>query len=159
MIKKIKGKFETNYPTEQQIRKYKRHGSEFVEDIKCIYAHECIIAPVIMHCTVSTPKKITFRSKLGFTQYDLTLHKERSVLKSVMDASEGEHMQTQYSVLANRIYLNFHDYKIAVEADEKVHKDRNIDHEIKMQKVLEKGFSCEFIRINTKMLLKTQMSK
>ena len=25
--KEIKGKFETNYPTEQQIRKYKRHGS------------------------------------------------------------------------------------------------------------------------------------
>ena len=38
--KEIKGKFETNYPTEQQIRKYKRHGSEFIEGIKFIYAHE-----------------------------------------------------------------------------------------------------------------------
>ena len=28
--KEIKGKFETNYPTEQQIRKYKRHGSELI---------------------------------------------------------------------------------------------------------------------------------
>ena len=29
--KEIKGKFETDYPTEQQIRKYKRHGSEFTK--------------------------------------------------------------------------------------------------------------------------------
>ena len=30
--KEIKGKFKTNYPTEQQIRKYKRHGSEFIKN-------------------------------------------------------------------------------------------------------------------------------
>ena len=41
--KEIKGKFETNYSTEQQIRKYKRHGSEF------IYDHECIIIPIIIY--------------------------------------------------------------------------------------------------------------
>ena len=32
--KEIKGKFETNYSTEQQIRKYKRHETEFIKDIK-----------------------------------------------------------------------------------------------------------------------------
>ena len=47
--KEIKSKFETNYPTEQQIRKYKGHGSEFIKDIKSMYVHECIIIPVIMH--------------------------------------------------------------------------------------------------------------
>ena len=41
--KEIKGKFATTYPTEQQIRKYKRHGSEFIKEIKFVYAHECII--------------------------------------------------------------------------------------------------------------------
>ena len=74
--------------------------------------------------------------------------KEQSVLKSVMDAFEGENMQTQYSDLGYRIDLYFHDYKLAVEVDEKGHKDRNIDHEIKRQKALEKELSCEFIRIN-----------
>ena len=59
--KEIKGKFQTNYPTEQQIRKYKTHGSEFIENEKFMYAHECIIKPVIMH-RVSTPKSIDFRS-------------------------------------------------------------------------------------------------
>ena len=63
-----------------------------------------------------------------------------------MDAFEGENVQTQYSVLGYRIDLYFHDYKLAEEVDEKGHKDRNIDHEIR-QKALEKELS-EFIRIN-----------
>ena len=98
IYKEIKGKFETNYLIEQQIRKYKQHGSEFIQDINFMYAHECIIIPIIMYCRVSTPKTIEFKSKVGFNQYDITLTKEQSVLKSVMNASEGENMQTQYSV-------------------------------------------------------------
>ena len=42
----------------------------------------------------------------------------------------------------------FHDYKLAIEVDENGHEDRNIDHEIKRQKAIEKGLGCEFIRIN-----------
>ena len=61
------------------------------------------------------------------------LTKEKSVLKSVMDAFEGENMQTQYSVLGYRIDLYFHDHKLTIEVDEKGHKDRNIDHGIKRQ--------------------------
>ena len=49
-----------------------------------------------MDCTA--PTAIEFRSKLGFNQYNIILTKEQSVLKSVMDAFEGENMQTQYSV-------------------------------------------------------------
>ena len=56
-------------------------------------------------------------------------------------------MQTQYSFLGYRIDLYFHDYKLAIEVDEKGHEDRNIDHEIKRKKALEKELSCEFIRI------------
>ena len=59
-----------------------------------------------------------------------------------------KYKQTQYSVLGYRIDLYFRDYKLAVEVDKKGHKDRNIDHEIKIQKALEKELRCEFIRIN-----------
>ena len=52
-----------------------------------------------MYCRVSTPKSIEFKSKLGFNQYEITLTKEKSVLKSVIGAFEGENMQTQYNVL------------------------------------------------------------
>ena len=65
-----------------------------------------------------------------------------------MDAFERENMQTQYSVLGYRIDLYFHDYKLAIEVCEKGHEDRNIDHEIKRQKAIEKELGCEFIRIN-----------
>ena len=57
-------------------------------------------------------------------------------------------MQTQFSVLGYKFDLYFHDYKLAIEVDEKVYKDKNIDPEIKRQKVLEKELGCEFIRIN-----------
>ena len=65
-----------------------------------------------------------------------------------MNAFEGENMQTQYSVLVSKIDLYFHDYKLAIEVDEKGYKDKNIDHEIKRQKALEKEIVFELIRVN-----------
>ena len=99
-----------------------------------------------MHCRVATPKSIEFRFKLGFNQYDITLTKEQTVLKSVMGPREN--MQTQYRVLGYRIDPYFHDYKLAIEVGEKYHKDRNIDHEIQRQKALQKELGCKFIRID-----------
>ena len=61
--------------TKQQIKKYKTHESELIKDKIFMYAHEDIITPTTMHCRVSTPKTIEFRSKLGFNQYDITLSK------------------------------------------------------------------------------------
>ena len=75
-----------------------------------------------------------FRTLLGFRENDMMLTKEQSVLKLIMDAFEGENMQTQYSVLGYKIDLYFHGYKLAIEVDEKGHKDRNIDLEIKNKK-------------------------
>ena len=48
-----------------------------------------------------------------------------------MDTFEGENMETQYSVLKYEIDLYLHEYKLAVEVDEKGHKDRNSEHETK----------------------------
>ena len=62
-------------------------------------------------------KTIEFKSKLEFNHNDITFTKEQSVLGSVMDAFEGENMQTQYRVLGYKIDLYFHDYKIAIEVD------------------------------------------
>ena len=45
--KEIHGKCETNNPTEQQTRKYKRHGLEWLKGDKYMYAHERIITPKI----------------------------------------------------------------------------------------------------------------
>ena len=87
-----------------------------------------------------------FRILLGFRENDIMLTKEQSVLKSVMDAFEGENIQTQYSVLGYRIDLHFYDYRLAIEINEKGNKDRIIDHEIQRQKTLEKELGCQFVR-------------
>ena len=47
-------------------------------------------------------------------------------------------MQTQYSVLGYRTDLYFHKYKLAIEVDELGHNDRKIDHEIQIQRALER---------------------
>ena len=70
--------------------------------------------PRIMHYRVSTPNSIEFRSKIGFNQWDITLTKEQSVIKSVMDAFEGENVQTQYSVLGYKTDLYFHDHRLTI---------------------------------------------
>ena len=51
------------------------------------------------------------------------------------------------TVLGYRSNLYFHDYKLAVAVDEKGHKDRNIDHEIKRQKALEKELDFNIYKV------------
>ena len=73
----------------------------------------------------------TFRTRLGFKQYDVILTKEQSVLTKIMISFEGGNMQTQYNVAGCWIDLYFHVYKLAIETDENGHSGRNIDCEIK----------------------------
>ena len=86
-----------------------------------------------------SPKAIEFRSKLGFSQYDITLKKETSVLKSIMDIFKAEDMENQYSVLNYRIDLYFHDSKLTIEIDEKGDQDRNQDYETQREELIKKG--------------------
>ena len=73
---------------------------------------------------------------------------EKTRLDSVKNAFEGENIQTHYRVLEYEFDIYFHDYKLAVEIDEKDHQDRDISREIERQKALKKELSCKFIRIN-----------
>ena len=55
---------------------------------------------------------------------------EKTTLKSLRDTFDGENIQTYYKVLGYEFGLYFHDYKLAVEIDEKDLQDRDISHEI-----------------------------
>ena len=83
--------------------------------------------------------------RLEFKQYDIILTKEHSVLAKSKSSFEGENIQTQYSVLGCSIDICFHDNKLTIVIDENRHRDRNIDHEIKRQKVIEQKLSCESV--------------
>ena len=75
-----------------------------------------------------------FRSLLGFTEHGIMKVIEKRTLESLRDTFEGENMQTHYKVLGYEIDLYFHDYKLAVEIDEKDHQDKDISHEIERKK-------------------------
>ena len=98
--------------------------------------------------TKKNNQRKNFRPLLQFKENDIYESKESSVLKSIMDIFEGENMETQYSVLKYKIDLYFHEYKLAVEVDEKGHKDRNSEYETKRQKEIANELNCKFIRIN-----------
>ena len=72
--KEIKGKFQTNNLTDEQIKKYERHGSELIDGEKFLYANEGFIIPVIMHCR--TPESRKFKRSLGFKIHDVINCKE-----------------------------------------------------------------------------------
>ena len=51
-------------------------------------------------------------------------------------------------MLAYKIDLYFHDYRLAMETNENCHSDRNFDYEIKRQKSLKQELNCAFIRVD-----------
>ena len=68
IIKAIKGIYDTENPIENQIRKYKRYGKEFIDDLTGIYIHEDLSLLIIMDCR--TPTAIEFRTNLRFNQHN-----------------------------------------------------------------------------------------
>ena len=70
-----------------------------------MYAHEDFIIHVIMHCR--TPESCKFKRSLEFKLHHAFNCKQRAVLKSIEDAFGGEHIPTQYSVLATKLIFIF----------------------------------------------------
>ena len=106
------------------------------------FLHIDLALKVIMDCR--TDESCNLKRNLGFRLHDVINTKEQTVLKSIKDAFEGEDMQTQYSVLGYRIDLYFHKHKLAIEADELGHADRNLSNEIEKEKALEKELDCDY---------------
>ena len=132
--------FDSKNPTEEQILDYKSWFNDG------LYIITELALKIIMYSRLSSKNPKKFRSELGFKRLDLIMTKEQSVLKSVKDAFEGGKMNTH--TVTHKIDLYFHDYKLAIENDEKGYKYRDIKHEIKRQKAIEKKLDCKFIEIN-----------
>ena len=71
-----------------------------------------------------------FRTILGFKEHDIMHVTEKTTLDSIKNAFADENMQTRTRVLRYETDIYFHDYKLAVEIDEKDQQDRDISHEI-----------------------------
>ena len=99
-----------------------------------------------MDCRTSTP--IEFRTKLGFNQHDLIMTKEQSVLTKIIKVLEREKILLQHSVLSYKIDLYFVEHKLAIEVDEKGHRDGDRYEDIEREKTTEKDVGCKLIGIN-----------
>ena len=122
-IKAIKSIYDTETPSKEHIKKYKRYGKECIAGSTGIYIREDLAFKIIMYSTV--PTSLGFKSKLGFNPYDPIMRKEQSVLTKVMKVFAREEILLQHYVLGYRINLYFLKHKLAIETDEKRHKDRN----------------------------------
>ena len=91
-----------------------------------------------LHIDLALKIIIVSKKNLGFKLHDEINTKEQTIINSIKAASEGENIQSQYSVLGYRIDLYFHEYKLAIEVDKLGHADRNINNEIERQGALEK---------------------
>ena len=81
---------------------------------------------IIMDC--KTDESCNLKKNLGFTLHEVISTKEQTIINSIKDTFEGEHMQTQYTVTVYRIDLYFHEYKLAIEVDELGHNDYEIQY-------------------------------
>ena len=102
--------------TEQE-KIYKARSDRFV------YIFSYLALNIVMDCRVS--KAIELRAKLEFGQHDLILTKEQSVLKRILKVFSNEEMSLQQRVSdCYYIDLYFTECKLAIEVDERDHKDR-----------------------------------
>ena len=143
-IKAAKGIYNTKKLAKRQTKNDKSYGTEFIDNMSRIYIRENLALSIIMD--FRTPTAIEFRSKLRFKQHDLITTKEQSVLTRIMKEFSREKILLQHSVLSYRIDLYFPRHKLAIQIDEKGHKD--IDKEFEGSKATEKEIDCKFIIIN-----------
>ena len=99
-----------------------------------------------MYCR--TTSAVNFRTRLGFNQYDPLMTQEQPKLSKIVTVFAVQEIILQHNVLGYRIDTYFFKYKLAIEADEQGHNDRDIDYEIERQKAIENELGCEFIRTN-----------
>jgi len=76
------------------------------------------------------------------------IRKEADSLCEIMKAFNGEQMIRQYPVSEYRIDLYFSEYKIAVECDERGHKDRDSNEELQRYLAVTKKLNCQWYRYN-----------
>ena len=146
--------FETKSPIKEQKKKYIRTESEITkkpaDDSKYKYPHSDLMEKIIKSCRgvkqcndgvnrlEKEKQRENFRTILGFKEYEIMIATEKTTLDSIRNAFEGENIKIHYRVLGYEIDIYFHDYKLAVEIDEKDYQNRDISREIERQKALEK---------------------
>ena len=115
-----------------------------------MYINEVIVTPIMTQTRLSKPKKIKFRSNLGFNQVNLVLKKEQSVVIPLLKEFSAEKINLQYKMLENeRVRTDIFQYKFVLEIDKKGHIDRYQNEKNERQTKIEKKQPyCKFFHRN-----------
>ena len=118
---------------------YKKHRYELVDKPKMQPNRRLLRTGLALKVIMDhrTDESCNLKKNLGFRLNDVINTKERTVIKSIKGAFEGEDMQSQCSFIDYRINLYFHKHKLAIEVDKLGHDDRNLRNKIERQKALE----------------------
>ena len=111
-IKAIKDIYNTESPTKEKNKKYKRYGKEFLDGLTSIYIREDLALSIIMYCT--TPGSVKFKTKLGFNSHDPIMRKEQSISTKIMKVLASEEMLLEHYVLRYKIDLYFPKHKLPI---------------------------------------------
>ena len=115
-----------------------------------MYVNGDIAATIIMQSRLSDSKTVKVRPDLGFTQINLILKKEQSVVIPLLTAFSAEKIKLQHKTLINEILrtdMYFSELIFAVGIDEKGHTDRNQNDKNEKQTKIEKYSDCKFFNI------------
>ena len=85
------------------------------------------------------------RSLLGLKENDTFQSREHSMLSKITTIFSAKKIILQHYVLGSYIDAYFLEHKLAIEIEEKGHKDKNIEQEIQRQQTLQKELGCKFI--------------
>ena len=92
-MKEIKGILNTKKSTKKKQKiVYKTFGKYFIPGLVGICIRNNLISSIIMHSIL--PTAVGFSAKLGFKQHDITMTKEQSVLKNVMNICKRKDIAT-----------------------------------------------------------------
>ena len=95
-----------------------------------------------------TTPAVNFKTKLGFNQHDPIMTQVQLILSKIVTLFPAEKLILRHNILGYKIDAYIPKYELAIETDEQVHNDRDIDYEIERQKAIENKLGCEFIRID-----------
>ena len=115
---------------------YKTHRHEWVDKPKMQPNRRFLRTglPLKVIMDHRTDDSWNLKKSIGFRLNDVINTKERTVIKSIKGAFEGEDMQSQCSFLDCRIDLYFHKHKLAIEVDKLGHADINLVMKLKDKK-------------------------
>ena len=136
--KEILARYDIKHPTKEQVKKYKRSEAEintkndYASNVTK-YACSDIMERIIKNCkyvkkcndginkTQNENQRKSFRSPLGFKEYDIFESKEQSILSKITTIFSAEQIILQYCILGFYIDAYFLKHKLGIEIDEKGH--------------------------------------